>query len=268
MVVAYMSKMIYLILTSMKIRLSRKASFIFTIGSNIINLSVLYFLWKNIFQPQNNPDNLVRFSTVMTSLLLANLLFALTTTKIEWSISNEIISGNIISKLTFPVSYLQQKICEYFGSLICNFFTSFLFILIILVSQFSDYIFLSSAPITILLSIMLSMIIMFIFDYLTGLTAFLTESVWGIATIKVCLVSFLSGVVVPLEFFPNQLKILIQLTPFWYVFQTPIELITQKMSVEAQLIKLLPQFFWLMLLIVITVLISKRALSNLRINGG
>lgn len=110
-----MNKMACLTLMSMKIRLSRKASFIFTIGSNIINLSVLFFLWQNIYQPQNNPDNLVKFSTVMTSLLLANLLFALTTTKIEWSISNEIISGNIISKLTFPMGYLQQKICDYLG---------------------------------------------------------------------------------------------------------------------------------------------------------
>lgn len=170
-----MNKMAYLTLMSMKIRLSRKASFIFTIGSNIINLSVLFFLWQNIYQPQNNPDNLVKFSTVMTSLLLANLLFALTTTKIEWSISNEIISGNIISKLAFPVGYLQQKICDYLGSLICNFFTSFLFILIILITQFSDYIFVSSAQLVVVVSIILSMIIMFIFDYLTGLTAFLTE---------------------------------------------------------------------------------------------
>lgn len=258
----------YLTCMSMKIRLSRKASFIFTIGSNIINLSVLFFLWKNIYHPQENPDNLVKFSTVMTSLLLANLLFSLTTTKIEWSISNEIISGNIISKLTLPVGYLQQKMCEYIGSLICNFFTSFLFILIILVTKFSDYIFLSSAPITILLSIILSVIIMFMFDYLTGLTSVFTESIWGIATIKVCLVSFLSGVVVPLEFFPEQLKILIRLTPFWYVFQTPIALITQKMSLGVQLIKLLPQFFWLVILITITIFVSKRALSNLRINGG
>lgn len=170
-----MNKMACLTLMSMKIRLSRKASFIFTIGSNIINLSVLFFLWQNIYQPQNNPDNLVKFSTVMTSLLLANLLFALTTTKIEWSISNEIISGNIISKLTFPVGYLQQKICDYLGSLICNFFTSFLFILIILITQFSDYVFVSSAQLVVVVSIILSMIIMFIFDYLTGLTAFLTE---------------------------------------------------------------------------------------------
>lgn len=263
-----MNKMACLTLMSMKIRLSRKASFIFTIGSNIINLSVLFFLWQNIYQPQNNPDNLVKFSTVMTSLLLANLLFALTTTKIEWSISNEIISGNIISKLTFPVGYLQQKICDYLGTLICNFFTSFLFILIILITQFSDYVFVSSAQLVVVVSIILSMIIMFIFDYLTGLTAFLTESIWGIATIKVCLVSFFSGVVVPLAFFPTHLKSLIQLTPFWYVFQTPIALITQKMSIETQLLKLLPQCLWMAILVVITMFVSKRALSNLKINGG
>lgn len=166
------------------------------------------------------------------------------------------------------MGYLQQKICDYLGSLICNFFTSFLFILIILITQFSDYVFVSSAQLVVVVSIILSMIIMFIFDYLTGLTAFLTESIWGIATIKVCLVSFFSGVVVPLAFFPIHLKSLIQLTPFWYVFQTPIALITQKMSIEAQLLKLLPQCLWMAILVVITMFVSKRALSNLKINGG
>lgn len=97
-----MNKMACLTLMSMKIRLSRKASFIFTIGSNIINLSVLFFLWQNIYQPQNNPDNLVKFSTVMTSLLLANLLFALMTTRLNGRFQMKsfqaILSANSLSQ--------------------------------------------------------------------------------------------------------------------------------------------------------------------------
>lgn len=263
-----MSKMFYLTLISVKTRLSRKASFIFTIGSNFINISVLFFLWNNIYNPHGHPDNLIKYSTVMTSLLLANLLFALTTTKIEWTISNEIISGSIASKLAFPIGYLQQKMCDYLGSLICNFFTSFLLILIILVTKFSDYVFISSGRLIVLVSIIISMTIMFIFDYLTGLTAFFTESTWGISTIKVCLVSFFSGVVVPLTFFPENVKRLIQITPFWYVFQTPISLITEKMTLQEQLLKLTPQCLWLIILVMLTRWVSKKALSNLRINGG
>lgn len=263
-----MAKFIYLTLIGVKTRLSRKASFLFTIGSNILNISVLFFLWSNIYKPQEASENLVTYSTVVTSLLLANLLFALTTTKIEWIISNEIISGNIISKLTFPISYFQQKVCDYLGAIICNFFTSFLFILIILITKFSDYVFIPYGGILVFFSVILSMAIMFIFDYLTGLTAFVTESIWGIATIKVCLVSFFSGVIIPLEFLPNTIKNFVQLTPFWYVFQTPISLLTEHSSFKVGLLKLMPQAFWVVLLVVLTISISRHALSNLKINGG
>lgn len=263
-----MTKLLYLTMIGVKTRLSRKASFLFTIVTNIINISVLFFLWNNIYRPQESPENLVKYSSVMSSLLLANLLFALTTTKIEWVVSNEIITGNIISKLTFPVSYLQQKLCDYLGALICNFFTSFLVILIILMTKFSDYIFISFGGVFIVISVILSMTIMFIFDYLTGLTAFVTESIWGVATIKVCLVSFFSGVIIPLEFLPNTIKKLVQLTPFWYVFQTPISLLTEHSNFKVGLLKLMPQAFWAVLLIVLTISISRHALSNLKVNGG
>lgn len=65
------------------------------------------------------------------------------------------------------------------------------------------------------------------------------------------------------------MKRFVQLTPFWYVFQTPISLITEKTPFEEQLLKLIPQcLLWMFILVIITIFVSREALPNLRISGG
>lgn len=119
------------------------------------------------------------------------------------------------------------------------------------------------------LSIIISYLIYFSIDFIVGVTAFYTESVWGLSMTKDASILFLSGGIIPLPLFPENLRRVVELLPFKTIYHTPIEILINKiLTVEDILYSLIIQFFWFLVIFSLSRFYYKHAENMIRINGG
>jgi len=118
-------------------------------------------------------------------------------------------------------------------------------------------------------SLLLAFLISFCFDYITGLSAFYTESIWGISITKEILISVLAGALVPLQFFPDAIRNVLLLLPFQAIYYTRLILVTRPDQDWGTLLSMLAvQIFWVVILYALTRLFYNQAIKVLRVAGG
>lgn len=108
----------------------------------------------------------------------------------------------------------------------------------------------------------------------SALTMLLTVSMmWtlsgeGINSIFPSLVSTLSGMIVPLPFFPEWIKPVLNELPFSALLDQPFRLFTGNLPPNALLDVLLHQAFWIVVIVFLGRLLVKRGVKKLVIQGG
>jgi ABC-2 type transport system permease protein len=247
-----------------------RAFLIFSIISNLVYTIVVYFLWKAIYSSaEADVINGMTFEQTFVYLSLAGAMSLIINSFIEWFLSREIKTGNITRYFTRPVDFQFQIYSKTLGDIITN------FLIIFIPSFIIAYIF-SSGGINLGLNI-LFFIISFVFaalinitiDFLIGLICFYTESVWGISIMKETIVLLLSGGVIPLAFFPDKLRHIVEFLPFQAIYNLPMQILTNKSFTLADYGKaLLVQIFWVAVLIVFSRICCKQAVKVVVINGG
>jgi ABC-2 type transport system permease protein len=112
----------------------------------------------------------------------------------------------------------------------------------------------------------LSYIVYFVLNYILGLLCFWTESILGIYMFKTACFSLLSGVYIPLDFYPDWLARLCDVLPFKMVFYAPL---SRLIHPESSPIPLFYSYiFWLMLLGTVFVLLQRAAFKRAVVQGG
>lgn len=90
----------------------------------------------------------------------------------------------------------------------------------------------------------------------------------GIANIFISVADLLSGLVVPIPFFPNWLQTVSNYLPFRYVSDLPFRVYSGDVSIENGLFGILIQFFWIFIIIMIGYLLVKKSLKKVVVQGG
>jgi len=245
-----------------------RLGFFFTLAGNLLYIVLIYFLWGNIFR--GNPSlNGMTFNQVFVSLALANSMFILFKAYVDWAMSREIIDGGIVMRLIKPIDYQFMVMFLSLGTVLANFiFTTIPTILMLVIVFHADIplgINLIFVPFAILMAFMLS----FTIDYMVGLTAFYTESIWGLSTTKEVIVTFLSGALVPLAFFPAGAQRVLEWLPFRAIYSIPLTILTNAdLGVLDYLGMLGIQLCWVVVLVGASRLWYRKALKVLTVNGG
>lgn len=117
-------------------------------------------------------------------------------------------------------------------------------------------------------SVIFAYLINFFFNICYGFTAFIFKNLWGSNMLKSCIVSFLSGSIIPLAFLPDGLKNVLQLLPFASLNYTPVMFYMGKYSPLQILFYLSLQIFWCITLWALTKLIWKIVAKHLCVQGG
>lgn len=90
----------------------------------------------------------------------------------------------------------------------------------------------------------------------------------GIVNIFVAIADLLSGVVVPIPFFPKFLMIISSLLPFQYISDLPFRIYVGDISISNGLYGLLIQFIWIFITISIGCIILNKSLKRVVVQGG
>lgn len=245
-----------------------RAGFFFIILGNVIYLFVAYFLWHSIYANQTSLRGLT-FNETIIYVSLGSTVFVILKTYADWFVSHEIEDGTIAIYLTRPVDYELYTMAVSLGSVISTMTVVILPTILLLIYVFHISFTFGPGLLLFPFSLALAFLISFCFDYVTGLLAFYTESIWGISTTKEILISIMAGALVPLQFFPDAIQKILLLLPFQAIYYTPLMMVTRPdQPLPTQLSMLGVQAFWVVVLYIGTRLFYNQAIKVLRVAGG
>jgi len=249
--------------------LSYREHFITSIITTVIFYVVLYFLWRAIYAGSSGEIQGMSFTQTYVNLALATCLFQCLSNGMEWEMHFEMIKGDIIIKLVRPTDYMLYLISEKLGQSISNIIVYAIPIFGILLFLFPGVIHLGFNLIFFLICMCISFFIMFLFEFLTGILTFYTESVWGLSTIKDLIISFFAGVEVPLAFFPSFIKNVANVLPFKSMYYDPLQILLNASYGVSDYLRILGfQLIWAIGLFALARVMYGVMMNKIVVNGG
>ncbi|TDD65061.1 ABC transporter permease [Jiangella aurantiaca] len=119
-----------------------------------------------------------------------------------------------------------------------------------------------------LVSVVLGVSVSFASWWLVNLAAFWLIELRGLLTLHIVGMSVLSGLVIPVHWFPDRLATLAALTPFPSILQAPVDVITGRAEGTAALGVLAVQAAWLAGVLLLGRLVFARGARKLVVQGG
>lgn len=90
----------------------------------------------------------------------------------------------------------------------------------------------------------------------------------GVVNIIITIGDILSGLVIPIPFFPNFLKIISQCLPFQYISDLPFRIYVGNISISNGIIGVILQVFWTIIVIMIGKLLLNKNIRRVVVQGG
>lgn len=235
---------------------------------NVIYIVILFFLWKSIYSGKEVINGMT-FNQTMIYITFATALFGLFQTYVENYISCRVIFGSIIVDFVKPIDFQSQVLFRSLGTMVFNLFVITIPVIILSVFVFHLKYFVGINLIFFAIALIFAVLLINILDFTVGLVSFYTESIWGITVIKEVLVATMAGVYVPLEFYPEKVRVVLDVLPFKAIYHTPLTLLVDTSISSANMLYMLTQqFIWLLILFILSRILFKRAFKSVISNGG
>ena len=247
-----------------------RMSFLIMVLGNLLYLTVTYYLWKAIYASVGNEVvNGMTFNDTLIYLVLATALYGFMELYLVWDIGRSIQSGKIVLELLKPMPYRRYLFWSCSGTFVTQFFFTFLptFIVVTIVTH-------GAVPLGInlvwfALSVVLAVAVNFSIDFIIGTVCLYTESIWGINIMKQVVVLLLSGATIPLAFFPDKLRTVVNFLPFQSIYNAPLSLLLNPHpDMQTVCTTLGLQLFWAAALTLLSVAFWNRSVRQITVNGG
>jgi ABC-2 type transport system permease protein len=233
-----------------------------------INIGAYYFMWKAIY---GDAEQLGGFTAgqMTTYVAVSWMARAFYFNNLDREISNDIRDGSVAVQMTRPYSYIMVKMMQGFGE---GLFRLLLFMapgMVVVTLIFP--IELPTDPVLwmiFLVMIWFSFLINSQINVMTGLFAFFVENNEGLMRMKRVTVDLLSGVVVPIAFFPGWASEVLKWLPFQAITYLPGSVFTGRIAGSAVWEALLVQAAWFVALIAPIALMWRAARKRLFVQGG
>jgi ABC-2 type transport system permease protein len=194
---------------------------------DIVALIIYCFLWIAVFA--NSPTATINGFTstgMLAYVVSARIIGHLVNSSSSfYNVGSDIRDGTIANRLSKPINYrrtqMYSSIGQYIGSFILFFFPLYVPAQLILHFAFGVAFPAWYNILLFILSSFLSMLIIDSFDFIIGQVAFFTGALFGVMLVKDSIMSFLSGGMIPLSFFPRWLQTVFNFLPFASMLQTP-----------------------------------------------
>jgi ABC-2 type transport system permease protein len=186
-----------------------------------------------------------------------------------WDVEETIRSGDVVSDLSRPFSYLGYWLARDVGR--AAYFVLFRAAPVMLVGQVLFGLRWPSSPLVwaaFAASTGLAIVISFAWRFLINLTAFWTTDARGIGAVAFAAVYFLSGLVIPLRFFPDWARGAALALPFAGILQTPADVFLERTAGAELAWPLGLQAFWALVLLGAAHLAVAAATRRVVIQGG
>ena len=238
----------------------------------------VFFLWIGVYK--NSPDKVINGFTLHEMIVYMAFInvfnFVTFAGNTMYNVTQDIKQGTIAMSFVKPISYRVRFIFTTLGSMFMKILLLGLpaFVILYVVFGVLGYIVITSVwmfLLHLLLFVIAQLLAAMLFDcleYICGVLCFYTTAAWGMDQIKTTIITFLSGTLIPLSFFPGVFKQIVSYSPFAGLSQNPVLILTMKTDLISAVEFIALSVAWLVVLELIAWLIFRRASKKVTVQGG
>ena len=247
----------------------------------VLEVACLIFLWFAVYQSsEGGIDASIHGFTYkeMITYVVLTTVFGFITFNNDtlWFINKDIKDGTIGNYVIKPISYRGRFVASNIGALLMM---SLVFGIPLYGASLGVLIGIGFLPVPSVLDFIahfalfivasvLASLLNDVISYIFGVLCFYTSAAWGLNSLKTTIISFLSGALLPLAFFPNVFREIVSYMPFAGMSQNPVLILMMKYSYLECAKVILVSLGWLILLELFAKLLFNHAIKIVTVQGG
>ena len=233
-----------------------------------LNVTIFYFIWTAVFRSSAHLAGYT-LAQIITYVSVGWIIRSFYWNTIDQEMAYEVIEGKIAMDFIKPVSIQWMWIFRAMGE------SAFRLILLTLpTAVVIAFIFPVQGPASrdnfalFLVGVVGSFFLMGAINFMIGTCAIPLKSILALIRAKYWLIELLSGLLIPISFFPGSLQKVMAWLPFEHIASTPLQIYLGKLDRMHALRALAVQWFWVIALLALANLWWSRASRKITIHGG
>lgn len=233
-----------------------------------LNVTVYYFIWSAVFRSGQAIAG-YNLAQIITYVSVGWIIRSFYWNTIDQEMAYEVIEGKIAMDLIKPVSVQWMWISRAMGESAFR-----LGLLTLPVAVVVALVFPIQAPSSggnfflFLVGVLGSFFLMGAINFMIGTCAIPLKSILALIRAKYWLIELLSGLLIPMTFFPRTIQRVLAWLPFEHIAYSPLQIYLGKLNHADALRALATQWIWIAVLMYLAHIWWNRSLRNITIHGG
>lgn len=234
-----------------------------------LNVTIYYFIWSAVFAHTSGSIAGFNLRQMITYVSVGWIIRSFYWNTIDQEMAYEVIEGKIAMDFIKPVSIQWMWISRAMGE------SAFRLILLTLpTAVVIALIFPVQGPASrgnfalFLIGVLGSFFLMGAINFMIGTCAIPLKSILALIRAKYWLIELLSGLLIPINFFPTSLQKVMSWLPFEHIAYTPLQIYLGKLDPAHAARALVVQWVWVVALLALANLWWNRASRKITIHGG
>lgn len=237
----------------------------------LINVTVYYFIWRAVYGSGGSGEQIAGYDLgqMVTYVSVGWIIRSFYWNTIDQEMAYEVLEGKIAMELIKPISVQWMWLARAMGESA--------FRLGLLTAPTALVIALTfpvRAPASLLhfalflAGVLGSFFLMGAINFMIGTCAIRLKSILALIRAKYWLIELLSGLLIPMSFFPEKIRAVAVWLPFQHIAYTPLEIYLGKLSLAQAGLALATQWLWIALLLWLGDLWWRLSSRQITIHGG
>ena len=255
-----------------KLQIQKALAYRFDVYSNIVGQCIVMFatafFWKALYAGHETVQG-VAVEDMLTYTVISSAMAIVFNINVQNRITQSVWKGTIATDMVKPISLFVLYFFEDLGNTIMLLLQNVVPILLI-GSIFITVPRPNSLPalLLFLLCLTISYLINWLFAACFSTLAFVVIRIGPLGATKEHLIRLLSGSIIPMWFFPEGLRKVLEFFPFVYLYQLPLDIYIGKYDLAEYLPRIGAQFMWLLFFFVLFNYLQGKILKHVMVQGG
>jgi ABC-2 type transport system permease protein len=234
----------------------------------LINVTVYYFIWKAVFRAGGSIGG-YDLPQMITYVSVGWILRSFYWNTVDQEMSYEVLEGKIAMELIKPLSVQGMWLARAVGESTFRLFLLTAPTALAIVLLFPVRAPASAGHFALFAAGALgSFLLMGALNFMIGTCAVHLTSILALIRAKFWLIELLSGVLIPMTFFPGPIRAVLAWLPFEHIAFTPLQIYLGKLTLPQAAVMLLVQWAWSGALLLLGALWWRRSIHYMTIHGG
>jgi ABC-2 type transport system permease protein len=264
-----MKKYIKIFKNRISAALEYRSNIVGTFLNRLIGIAGYLIFWSAVFKTNESVGG-YNFAQMLMYYMTIPIVARLTSSKIAEKVPSEIREGNFSNQLLKPVRIWSLFLFDNMARTVIQslvFISTYLIIFIVITTTVGNDIFTTQGILLGLLMCFLGYVLHTMIDFTVTWTTFWFQSIWSFRHLKYILFAILGGLSFPFEIVPKDIRNILQLLPFKFMYYTPTSYFLGTSGSESIVKDIIVGVVWIIVFFLLANILWKKGLRKYEAYG-